>query len=56
MKFNQRVHELIERKRSLTEQINGELHRLKQLGQNQPNNAELFNIPLLPPVNDGQEQ
>ena len=56
MKFNQRVHELIERKRTITEQINNELQRLKQLGQNQQNNAELFNIPLLPPVADGQEQ
>jgi hypothetical protein len=56
MKFNQRVHELIERKRTITEQINVELQRLKQLGQSQPNNAELFNIPLLPSVTDGQEQ
>lgn len=56
MKFNKRVHELIERKRTITEQINNELQRLKQLGQNQQNNAELFNIPLLPPVVDGQEQ
>ncbi|CAF0758116.1 unnamed protein product [Rotaria sordida] len=55
MKFNQRVLDLIQRKRTLTEQINNELVRLRNLGQSQPNYEELFNIPLLPSVHDGQE-
>ena len=56
MKFNKRVLELIQRKRTLTEQINNELQRLQKLGQNQSNHQELFNIPLLPPVTDGREE
>ncbi|CAM4893268.1 unnamed protein product [Rotaria socialis] len=53
--FNKRVLNLIQRKRTLAEQINNELKRLKNLGQNQSNHQELFNIPLLPPVQDGDE-
>ena len=56
MKFNQRVMELIQRKRTITEHINGELQHLKQLGQQQQINQELFNVPLLPAVKDGQEK
>jgi hypothetical protein len=52
MKFNKRVLDLIQRKRSIAERINNELQRLQNLGQNQ----ELFNVPLLPPVDDGQEK
>ena len=55
MQFNERVLELIERKRIMTEQINNELQRLQTLGQNHGVNQELFNIPLLPSVEDGQE-
>jgi hypothetical protein len=56
MKFNKRVLDLIQRKRTLTEQINTELQRLQILGQNQINNRELFNIPLLPLTDNGQEK
>ena len=56
MKFNKRVLDLIQRKRTLTEQINNDLQRLQTLGQNQPINQELFNIPLLPIVENGQEK
>ncbi|CAF3878718.1 unnamed protein product [Adineta steineri] len=52
--FNKRVLDLIERKRALTEQINGEYQRLQNLGQNQTINRELFNIPLLPLTDNGQ--
>jgi hypothetical protein len=56
MQFNKRVLDLIERKRTITEQINNELQRLQTMGQNQGVNRELFNIPLLPTVEDGQEK
>lgn len=56
MEFNKRVLDLIERKRTITEQLNNEIQRLQNLGQNQENNQELFNIPLLPSVEDGQEK
>lgn len=55
MQFNKRVLELIERKRSITEQVNNEIQRLQNLGQSQGYNQELFNIPLLSTVEDGQE-
>ena len=56
MQFNKRVLDLIERKRRITEQINNELQRLQTVGQNLGINQELFNIPLLPTVEDGQEK
>lgn len=56
MKFNKRVLDLIQQKRTITEKINNELQRLQNLGQNLTENQELFNIPLLPPVEDGQEK
>ena len=55
MDFNQRVLDLIEHKRKLTEQINSELQRLQDLGQNLTNYQELFHLPRLPPVVDEQE-
>jgi hypothetical protein len=56
MQFNKRVLDLIERKRMITEQINTELQRLQNIGQNLGVNQELFHIPLLPTVEDGQEK
>jgi hypothetical protein len=56
MQFNKRVLELIQQKRTITEQINNELQRLQNLGQNPATNQELFNIPLLSTVEDGQEK
>ena len=56
MEFNKRVHHLIERKRNITKNVNDELQRLKTLGQQQNNHLDLFQIPLLPPVIDGNEQ
>lgn len=56
MEFNRRVLDLIKRKRILTEQINSELERLRNLGQKEANHQELFNVPLLPPVQDGYEE
>lgn len=55
MKFNKRVLDLIERKRTITERINSELTRLQTLGQGQINYQESFNIPLLPPVENALE-
>lgn len=49
MEFNQRVLNLIERKRQLTDEINGQLQQIHSLGENQ----ELFQIPLLSTVDDG---
>ena len=51
MEFNKRVHQLIEKKRIITKQVNDELQRMKTLGHN-----DSFNIPLLPAVTDGNEQ
>jgi hypothetical protein len=56
MKFNKRVLDLIQRKRTITEKLNNEIQRLQNLGQNQTTNQEVFNIPLLPSVEDGQEK
>ena len=56
MEFNKRVLELIKRKRTITEQINSELQRLQALGQTLGVHRELFNIPLLPTVEDGQDK
>lgn len=55
MDFNKRVHQLIERKRTITKEVNDELQRLKSLGQNSKQ-TDLFDIPLLPNVTDGNEQ
>ena len=52
MQFNERVLELIKRKRTMTEQINAELQRLQTLGQTLGVHQELFNIPLLPTVEE----
>ena len=56
MKFNKRVLDLIQRKRTVTEKINNEIQKLQNLGRNLTTNQELFNIPLLPSVEDGQEK
>jgi hypothetical protein len=56
MQFNKRVLDLIQQKRIITEKINNELQRLQSLGQNQGNNQDLFNIPLLSTTEDGQEK
>jgi hypothetical protein len=56
MKFNKRVLDLIQRKRTITEKLNNEIQRLQNLGQNQTTNQEVFNIPLLSSVEDGQEK
>lgn len=49
MEFNQRVLSLIERKRQITDEINGQLQQICSLGENQ----DLFQIPLLPTIDDG---
>lgn len=49
MEFNERVLKLIEQKRQLTDEINGQLQQIRSLGENQ----ELFQMPLLPTVDDG---
>lgn len=56
IQFNKRVLELIERKRTITEQINKDLKRLQSLGQSLGVNQDLFDIPLLPSVEDGNEK
>lgn len=56
MQFNKRVLDLIERKRMITEHINNDLQRLQSLGQSLGVNQDLFDIPLLPSVEDGQEK
>jgi hypothetical protein len=56
MKFNKRVLDLIQRKRTITEKLNNEIQRLQNLGQNQTTIQEVFNIPLLSSVEDGQEK
>jgi hypothetical protein len=56
MEFNQRVLNLIERKQLITKQVNSQLQRLKLLGQHQQSHADLFDLPLLPAVVDGQEE
>ena len=40
----------------ITEQINEDLKRLQSLGRNLGVNQDLFDIPLLPPVTDGNEK
>ena len=56
MQFNKRVLDLIERKRIITVHINNDRQRLQNLGQNLGVNQNLFDIPLLPPVEDRQEE
>ncbi|UJR37290.1 hypothetical protein I4U23_029999 [Adineta vaga] len=54
MEFNKRILDLIERKRVLTEQINADYQYLRNLGKNQTNANEFFNIPLLPENENGE--
>ncbi|CAF1167075.1 unnamed protein product, partial [Adineta ricciae] len=54
MEFNKRVLDLIERKRTLTQEINADLQYLNTLGKSQTQHSELFNIPLLPLNENGQ--
>ena len=56
MEFNRRVLELIERKRQITEQVNEKLQQLKAMAENHEVKSELFDIPLLLPVTDGNDQ
>ena len=54
MEFNKRILDLIERKRTLTQEINADLQYLNTLGKSQAEHSELFNIPLLPLNENGQ--